>query len=114
MSHEEVAEMLGAFALDAVDPDERVLVEDHLADCARCRAEYEGYREVTGLLAAGGAAPEGAWDRIAGSLHEPPPPLALKPHRTWSRPAGALVAAPAIPGAPPGMAVRRPADRLTK
>jgi hypothetical protein len=79
-SHEEIQELLGAFALDAVDGDERRLVSDHLADCPRCRAEVAEHREVAALLAHSGApAPEGLWDRIAGSLEEPPPRLRLAP-----------------------------------
>ncbi len=33
MAHHEIEELLGAYALDAVDADEARLVEDHLADC---------------------------------------------------------------------------------
>ena len=114
MSHEEIAELLGAYALDAVDADERLVVEDHLVDCARCRAEYEGFREVTGLLAEGGAAPEGAWDRIAGSLQSPPPPLELRRRRrSWPRPTLALAAAAAVlVVALLGVEVRRQDDRI--
>ena len=39
--HDEVAELLGAYALNAVDPDERALVEAHLEDCPRCRGELQ-------------------------------------------------------------------------
>lgn len=82
MTHDEIAELLGAYALDAVDPDERDLVEEHLLSCARCRAEVAEHREVASLLAHSGAdAPEGLWDRIAGSLEEAPPRLDLAPVR---------------------------------
>ncbi|GAA2995973.1 hypothetical protein GCM10017559_15560 [Streptosporangium longisporum] len=37
---------LGVYALGALEPDERTLVETHLAGCARCRAELE---ELTGV-----------------------------------------------------------------
>jgi len=74
--HEEVAELLGAFALDAVDGDEAALVQAHLESCPRCRDEVAQHREVAALLAFGGAsAPDGLWDRIAGSLEETPPEL---------------------------------------
>jgi hypothetical protein len=77
-SHQGVQELLGAFALDAVDDDERDLVEAHLAGCPRCRAEVEGHRETAALLAhRGERAPEGVWDRISEALDEAPPVLDL-------------------------------------
>jgi anti-sigma-K factor RskA len=80
VTHDEIAGLLGAFALDAVDPDERAAVEAHLADCPRCRAEVAEHREVAALLAnEGGQAPDGLWPRIAGSLEAPPPDLRLVP-----------------------------------
>lgn len=69
LRHSEIEELLGVYALDAVDDDERVVVDQHLSSCARCRAEVEEHREVAALLAHTGApAPEGLWDRIAQSL----------------------------------------------
>lgn len=71
--HDVIQELLGAYSLDAVEPDEVVEVEGHLATCARCRQELAGYREVTSLLAhTGGEAPAGIWDRIAAGMHEQP------------------------------------------
>ena len=76
--HEEIEELLGAYALDAVDPDEVEAVERHLEGCPRCRSEVAGHREVATLLAnTGGDAPAGVWERIAGQLEEAPPPLRL-------------------------------------
>ncbi|WP_026421553.1 anti-sigma factor family protein [Actinokineospora inagensis] len=40
------APMLGAYALGALDEDERAAVERHLADCADCRAELRDLEEV--------------------------------------------------------------------
>ena len=77
-THEDIVELLGAFALDAVDVDERDVVEAHLAGCPRCRAEVEGHRETAALLAhSGERAPEGVWDRIAEALDEAPPAFDL-------------------------------------
>lgn len=73
----EVEMLLGAYALDAVDPDEREAVELHLPDCPRCRAELREHLEVAAMMAEGAPAPEGLWARIADSLEEPPPPLRL-------------------------------------
>jgi len=69
MTHSEIEELLGVYALDAVDGPEALVVEEHLVDCPRCRAEVQGYRDVAALLGnAGGVAPEGLWERIAGEL----------------------------------------------
>lgn len=77
-THQDIQELLGAFALDAVDDDERDVIEAHLAGCPRCRAEVEGHRETAALLAhSGERAPEAVWDRIAGALDEAPPALDL-------------------------------------
>jgi len=71
-------EVLGAYALDAVDPDERVEIERHLAQCPRCRAEVVAHREVAALLSQAGApAPDGVWDRIVAELTPPAPALRM-------------------------------------
>lgn len=71
---DELDELLGAYALDAVDPDERRRVEDYLAVNPRAAAEVQQHREVATMLAfTGSDAPEGVWDRIAASLEEPAP-----------------------------------------
>jgi hypothetical protein len=86
MTHNEIAELLGAYALDAVDADEAALVEDHLASCARCRSELADHREVAALLGHSGAdAPPGVWDRIAGTLESAPPPIDLHTERRRRR-----------------------------
>lgn len=51
VQHDDIQSLLGAYAIDAVDPDERILVEDHLPRCDRCRTEVDRHREVAGLLA---------------------------------------------------------------
>ena len=80
LSHAELRELLGAFALDAVDEDERQAVERHLVECRPCRTEVAEHREVAALMAAGWApAPEGVWDRIAGALEESPPAMRVPP-----------------------------------
>ena len=103
MRPDEVEPLLGAYALDAVDEDERREVEAYLAVDPRARAEVESHREVATLLAFGGAAaPEGLWDRIAGALEdrapEPGPELArVLPmrRRRWTTAAALGVAAAA-------------------
>ena len=80
MSHQEAAELLAVFALDAVEPDEHELIEAHLAECPRCRAELDAHRKVAAAL--GNSVeplPEGLWSSIAGALpprpDEEPPPM---------------------------------------
>jgi anti-sigma-K factor RskA len=82
MSHDEAGVLLGAYALDAVDGDERTAFEEHLETCPRCRSELDGLREVAGAL--GNSVeppPEGLWSRIALHLPEArepgeqPPPM---------------------------------------
>ncbi len=92
--HAEIEDLLGAYALDSVEPAERELVGQHLSSCAKCRAEVAEHREVAALLAHSGApAPEGLWDRIAGALEDgEPPDLQLRPVLPF---AGRPVPAPA-------------------
>ena len=81
-THDEIAELLGVYALDAVDDEERAAVEAHLASCPRCAAEVAEHREVAAQLANdGGAAPEGVWQRIVDSLEEAPPSFDLLDER---------------------------------
>ena len=71
---DELDALLGAFALDAVDGDERSRVEDYLRSSPRAALEVEQHREVAAMLAFTGAdAPDGVWSRIAGAI-EPSAP----------------------------------------
>jgi Anti-sigma-K factor rskA/Putative zinc-finger len=81
MSHDEVAELLGAYALDAVERDEATAIEAHLESCPRCRDELRNHREVAGLLSyAGQEAPAGLWDRIMNDVrNEEAPPISSRP-----------------------------------
>jgi anti-sigma-K factor RskA len=105
MDHDEAQELLGAYALDAVDEDEVEAVREHLSDCPRCRDELAAHRLAAAALGpAGGEAPPEIWDRIAGRLTDSPPPLRLvrRPaaHRarwaSWAVRVGAAAAAVAI------------------
>ncbi len=57
LGHGEVEELLGAYALDAVDADERVAVERHLASCCWCALEVDLHREAATLLVPGSPTP---------------------------------------------------------
>jgi anti-sigma-K factor RskA len=81
MSHEQASELLSAYALDAVDGDELIDLEQHLATCPRCQSELDTMREVAGAM--GNAVeplPEGLWANIVSRLPEDqqgaePPPM---------------------------------------
>ena len=80
LSHEEVNELLGAYALDALEPAEHQAVERHVEGCPVCRREVAEHREVAVLLTPGwGTPPAAVWDRIAASLEETPPELDMAP-----------------------------------
>ncbi|CAN5793980.1 hypothetical protein BH24ACT3_BH24ACT3_05190 [soil metagenome] len=97
LGHGEMEELLGAFALDAVDPNDAEQIELHLRDCPRCRAEVTEYREVAAMLAHTGApAPEGVWGRIVDALEASPPALRMPP----PSPGPPSVAAASVPTAP--------------
>jgi anti-sigma factor RsiW len=69
MSHDDLQSLCGAYALDALDPEEAAELEAHLAECPRCRSEVAEHRNTASLLATvGGEAPTGIWDRIAAEL----------------------------------------------
>lgn len=78
LSHRDIEELLGAFALDAVDAVEAMVIESHLRDCPRCRAEVTAYRETAALLVEDRLEPPAdLWDRLAAGLEEAPPPVDL-------------------------------------
>ncbi len=105
LSHSDAGELLGVYALDALDPDERDAVEAHAAECGACQAEITQHREVAAFLApVWTPAPDGLWDRIVEGLEETPPPLEMplapvvpmqRPSRR-SRPMAAVAAMVAV------------------
>jgi anti-sigma factor RsiW len=73
--HQELQELLGAYALDAVDRETADRVERHLDGCVKCSTEVAHHHEVAGLLAnSGGPSPAGLWDGIASRLDGSVPP----------------------------------------
>src|SRR3954468_13569720 len=107
--YDEFSDLLGAYALDAVDPQEREEIERHLTTCPRCRAEVAEHREVAALLSQSGApAPDGVWDRIAPVLAPPAPPMRMTVAE--SPPPGPTVVAL---GDAPSAAGRNPIARRT-
>ncbi len=73
--HREIQELLGVYALDAVDPETAAMVERHLSECVKCSVEVAQHHEVAGLLAnSGGESPARLWDGIASHLDGSVPP----------------------------------------
>ncbi len=100
LSHDAVVDLLGAYALDAVDPGEAAAVEAHLGTCPGCRDEIARLQEAAGALAGPEEEPPSElWDGIAARLSRPgegagPHPGHESP-RPWSRlarPAAAVLA----------------------
>lgn len=97
----ELDDLLGAFALDAVDDGEREQVEQYLRRSPRARALVAEYRETAAFLAqAGTEAPAGLWERIEERLGEQPSTpetgaavIPMRPRRRASIPRLAVAAA---------------------
>lgn len=51
VTHEQVAQLLGAYALHALDAADEAAVRGHLATCGACRREVASYEHVASLLA---------------------------------------------------------------
>jgi anti-sigma-K factor RskA len=58
-------DVLAAYALDAVEGDEREAIESHLAVCSACRRELAMHEEVLAGIIVDEAPPPAVWDRIA-------------------------------------------------
>jgi anti-sigma factor RsiW len=88
VTHQEVQELLAAYAIDAVDPDEADMLEAHLNECRSCQAEVAMHRETAAKLGnVGGTAPAPLWDRISAELSStlPAPPMPANVVRLRSR-----------------------------
>lgn len=85
--HEYLQELLAAAALHAVSTDEQRAVEEHIATCNECRAEYDEHVKVASLLGSEAALPpEHVWEKLSSRLEEPPPPVRLVRERRWLKP----------------------------
>ena len=51
MTHSEIRESLGAYALNALEPDEMVAVHAHLSTCSACKNEARALEDVQNTLA---------------------------------------------------------------
>jgi uncharacterized protein (TIGR03084 family) len=85
VGHDEIWELLGAYALDACDEEERAAVSAHLDVCQECAAEAVRLQRAAGWL---------------GALEVRPPPVRLRAAVL----AGAAERRPFRPAPPPGTA----------
>lgn len=73
----------GAYAVDALDADERARFETHLSQCADCRAEVDSLREAAALLGIADevAPPPALRDDVLAGIERirPLPPLTREP-----------------------------------
>ena len=53
MKHDQIHEMLPAYAIGCLDEEEAVLVSEHLAACAKCNEQFLEYRSTVDALAYG-------------------------------------------------------------
>ena len=92
-----IHELTAAYALDALDPEERLEYETHLRDCEACQDELASLASVTEALAvaASGPAPRlELRDRVLSAARaEPQTVVPLEPRRQRAFPALAAVAA---------------------
>ncbi len=87
--HDELIDLLGAYALDALDDDERHAVDEHLAVCADCRAEVDQHLEVAAALGttAASVAPDELWSVIANHIGDGPSEVPVPTFLSPSEPA---------------------------
>lgn len=71
MNHQEIQELIAAYAVHALDEHESATVEQHVESCESCRAELDQFRVTAAALGADIAAPpEAVWRRIESSLND--------------------------------------------
>ncbi|HEY4347301.1 MAG TPA: anti-sigma factor [Gaiellaceae bacterium] len=94
MDAETLHDLTAAYALDALDPEEREAYEVHLSECGRCRAEVAELSTAAAALAYAvepGTPPPALRGRILDAARaERPNVIPLRPR--WSRPMAAVAA----------------------
>jgi anti-sigma-K factor RskA len=86
LSPDDVRDLIGAYAIDAVDDDERRAIDAHLEQDADLRAEVSGLQHSASVLAhTGGPPPAGVWERLEAAIQESRGPGEAPPPRLASR-----------------------------
>jgi anti-sigma-K factor RskA len=100
MTNDHLHELTAAYALDALDADDRRAFEEHLGECENCRSELAALGETVGALAYSAEGPVPSSELrgriIDAARAEPPTVVALRPRRTRYYVGTALAAAAAV------------------
>ena len=91
-------DLVAAYALDALDEDERVRFERHLAECEQCTAdlaELQGAVSALAYAVEGPEPPAELRDRVVAAAHDEPRAAVLPFPRRWALPAVSAAAAAA-------------------
>ncbi|HPU38242.1 MAG TPA: anti-sigma factor [Microthrixaceae bacterium] len=107
--------LAAAYALDALDPDERRQFEAHFPECPTCRSEVADYRRTAGRLGAlvPSPLPADLKDRVMTEVRQTrqmPPPVTHRGHSRWSRPLLAVAAAVVVLALAGGLLLWRGSD----
>ncbi|HXY92064.1 MAG TPA: anti-sigma factor [Acidimicrobiia bacterium] len=93
LSPEEINDLLAAYAIDAVDDDERRAIDEYLAGDPDARAQVGELQHAASYLGhSGGPPPPGVWERLESVIHDagdpaaPPPPRLVPGARRPARP----------------------------
>lgn len=96
MAQSDIHDQAAAYALDALDPEDRWTYERHLDNCDRCREEVAALRESASELAYAAEGPEPPAElreRILAAAREEPRSATVVPmRRRWLFPATAVAA----------------------
>ncbi|MFN8224053.1 MAG: anti-sigma factor [Gaiellales bacterium] len=77
--HEELRDLIAAYALDAISDEERAIVDGHLADCAACRDDYAQHLEALATLTPDASrAGDSDWEAVRARIVAPATP-------SWAR-----------------------------
>jgi len=79
LSREELDSLLGAYALDAAEPDEREQIERYLAENPTARAEVDETRELMSHLVDLEEGPPSMWGRIQAEISAEPSTTSVRP-----------------------------------
>jgi hypothetical protein len=75
LTPDEIADLLPAYALDAVDDDERAAIDAYLASHPEDHETVAGLQVTASMLAhTGGPPPDGVWERLESAIAATPPP----------------------------------------
>jgi hypothetical protein len=100
MECDEVREELGAYALRALEPEERWAIEEHLRRCPLCREEAGAYEDAAGALALSVPVTSAAArlrSRVLAALPAASQDVAeARARRRWLAPAAGIAAAAVI------------------